>query len=132
LTVDGVTKTFVENSATYYRRDTLGQVRYFVNYNFYTPNGDETCRFSATYIVGQNAKMTSLLLDYIENGNAFALGCGYCPGGCECFDTQLEPMVFTSEPVQVGDYAVGTVSGLVLSGSNFVPFSLSFRSKRTN
>jgi hypothetical protein len=83
---------------------------------------------------------SSATLDYlhitcIENNTLQAYGCNYCiDPTCGCAPIDADPIVFTSFPNNVGEYAIGTVSGNVRSIPDLVlkPFTISFRIKRRN
>jgi hypothetical protein len=78
------------------------------------------------------ATLGSIYARFIANGSILDYGCNYCSDNCSCSPMDTNPIVFTSYPGSVGDYAVGTVTGNLLSGQDKLmkPFSIAFRVKR--
>lgn len=84
----------------------------------------------------QSSATLNYLSVYRVEGNVInSYGCNYCLDPfCGCAPTDAGPIIFTSFPNNVGEFAVGTISGNVRSNQDqtLKPFTISFRVKRRN
>lgn len=103
------------------------------------PGGTDSTRifliFKDYNPVQGTASLSRVQADLVANNAILSYGCNYCDDQpCDCMPADASLVVFTSYPANIGDYAVGSFSGSVLSLQDKMlkPFSISFRVKRTN
>lgn len=136
FTCNGFTQTFTLNPEffSYGTNDGFLRVR--------GPNllggsaGDSTLIYFGFKDLASN--QNSAMLDYfyttcIEHNTVQSYGCNYCLDlGCNCQPMIVNPVVFYDYPNNVGEYAVGWISGSTYSNQDqtLKPFSVNFRVKR--
>jgi len=87
-------------------------------------------RLSATmFVSNQKATVSFISSKYVINGAYKTYFCEYCPN-CNCKPSDVQELVFSNFPTQLGEYAIGKASGSIMNKSKVsVPFSLDFKIK---